>query len=63
MGKDLFEFVRPSILREIDENSVIKVSKIVHLAFKSTAFEEELIYSFLCNALAKFNDEESSEQE
>ncbi len=50
----LFNYVCPKILELVNENNVYKVSKIIHLAFKSSEYEQELFYLYLCNIFLKY---------
>ena len=48
--KYLFEPVAATIVHLVDESNIYKISKIIHLAFKASAFEQEFFFSYLCMA-------------
>lgn len=61
--KFLFESVVGRIVELVDESNIYKISKIIHLAFKASSFEQEFFFSYLCTAADKFDSLNSSENE
>lgn len=48
--KHLFDQVSPIIAQLVDDSNIYKISKIIHLAFKASSFEQEFFFSYLCMA-------------
>ncbi len=46
----LFDQVANKIVLLVDESNIYKISKIIHLAFKASSFEQEFFFSYLCMA-------------
>lgn len=53
--KHLFDQVSQIIAHLVDESNIYKISKIIHLAFKASSFEQEFFFSYLCMAAEKFD--------
>jgi hypothetical protein len=53
--KQLFDQVATKIVELVDDSNIYKISKIIHLAFKASSFEQEFFFSYLCMAAEKFD--------
>lgn len=61
--KHLFDSVAENIIHMVDESNIYKISKIIHLAFKASSFEQEFFFSYLCMAAQRFDAANLSQSE
>jgi hypothetical protein len=45
----------PIIIHLVDDSNIYKISKIIHLAFKASSFEQEFFYAYLCVAVERYD--------
>ncbi len=61
--RELFDQVASKIVLLVDESNIYKISKIIHLAFKASSFEQEFFFSYLCMAAERFDTANVSQNE